>query len=231
MAGERTCPSCGATVGVDDRFCRQCGKPLIEAAQGEPAGKAAGPTEAAIQPGEQLRPAQAEPADQPSDQARTIWEARPSLKRHLSVVYVCLAVLIVLLLRLAIAWPEGFTSWLIWTAPFVLALAGLARSAWKILTESLCLQYRLTADRLFVRRGLLRVTVDQTELIRVDDIRVRQGLIDRLLGLGDVEIISTDATDAQLVLRGIPRPMELAETLRQAVHAIRSKRSLFMERI
>ena len=64
-------------------------------------------------------------------------------------------------------------------------------------------RYRLTGQRLFIEKGILSQTIDQTELIRVDDVRLRKKLVDRIFGLGSIEILSTDTTDKSITIVGI----------------------------
>ena len=97
---------------------------------------------------------------------------------------------------------------------------------WRIIGR----RYRLTDQRLFIERGVLTQTIDQTELIRVDDVRVRKTLLDRVFGLGDVEINSTDASDATIILEGIRDPDRISEDVRSRMRALR-KRSLFIENL
>ncbi len=91
-------------------------------------------------------------------------------------------------------------------------------------------RYRLTSQRLFVSRGLVVRTTDQIELIRVDDIRVRQGPIQRAMGLGDVVILSTDLTDQECVLHGVLAPEKVGEDIRRHNRELR-KRSSFVKRL
>ena len=91
-------------------------------------------------------------------------------------------------------------------------------------------RYRLTSQRLFVERGILSQTVDQTELIRVDDVRLHKSLMDRILGLGTVEVMSTDATDENLRVIGIAAPEQVAEAIRTNMRHLRRK-SLFVENL
>jgi len=81
-----------------------------------------------------------------------------------------------------------------------------------------------------LERGILSQTIDQTELIRVDDVRVRKSLLDRVFGLGDVEITSTDASDRLVVLEGIRDPDQVAEDIRSRMRSLR-KSSLFIENL
>ena len=89
-------------------------------------------------------------------------------------------------------------------------------------------RYRLTSQRLFMERGILSKTLDQTELIRVDDVRLHKSFFDRIFGLGSVTVIATDATHGNIVIPGIRDPDRVAELIRANMRTLR-KKSLFME--
>jgi hypothetical protein len=72
--------------------------------------------------------------------------------------------------------------------------------------------------------------VDQTELIRVDDVRVKKSMMDRLFGLGSVETLSTDQTDRETMIAGIAEPDKVAEAIRARMRTMR-KKSLFVENL
>lgn len=132
----------------------------------------------------------------------------------------------------AFLWLAGETwsgSVKFWCAVIPIVLVGAYLGAtifWRIIGR----RYRLTDQRLFIERGVLAQTIDQTELIRVDDVRVRKTLLDRVFGLGDVEINSTDASDAFILIEGIRDPDRIAEDVRSRMRALR-KKSLFIENL
>ena len=64
----------------------------------------------------------------------------------------------------------------------------------------------------------------------MDDVRVTQGLVDRIVGCGTVEVISTDMSDARLNLVGVADPDKIAEHIRQCMRTLR-KKSLFVENL
>jgi uncharacterized membrane protein YdbT with pleckstrin-like domain len=117
----------------------------------------------------------------------------------------------------------------------IAAVPGLLWSLWtvgRMLIDPINLRYWLTTDRLFIRRGILRRTTDQTELIRVDDIRVHQGIIDRVFGIGNVEVdCESDITDAKLVLAGVDDPTHVAELVRTGMQKLRRARGVFVEKL
>ncbi len=125
---------------------------------------------------------------------------------------------------------EGLTGWtafLIWCVTTMLTgLVILTKAALVILGR----RYRLTTQRLFIERGIISQTIDQTELIRVDDVRVHKTIVDRLFGLGSVEVMGTDATDQHLMIEGVVSPEQVAESIRSHMRIMRRK-SLFVENL
>ncbi len=117
----------------------------------------------------------------------------------------------------------------------VVAGLGLLWSLWilgQMLLDPVRLRYWLTIDRLFIRRGILARTIDQTELIRVDDIRVTQGLIDQMLGIGNVEVVApTDRTDGDITLLGVAEPMKVAEMIRENMRNLRQRRGMYIANV
>ncbi len=91
-------------------------------------------------------------------------------------------------------------------------------------------RYRLTDQRLFIEKGILSQTIDQTELIRVDDVRVHKSLVDRVLGMGTIEVLSTDASDRSVTITGVKDAEAVAEHIRVHMRSLRS-RSLFVENL
>ena len=67
-------------------------------------------------------------------------------------------------------------------------------------------------------------------MIRVDDLRIRKTLPDRILGLGSIEVLSTDQTDRSMVIEGVRGPEAIAEHIRRNMRAMRRK-SLFVENL
>lgn len=91
--------------------------------------------------------------------------------------------------------------------------------------------YQLTTQRLFIHRGVLARVTDQMELLRVDDVRIMQSVIDRIVNTGSLELFSSDESDDNVTLRSISAPMEVAEALRLHVRGARSKGTLAVERV
>lgn len=131
-----------------------------------------------------------------------------------------------------IGWWTARAEWLtfahaFWAVTALLLISG-ACVVGPVALTILSHRYRLTSQRLFIVRGILSQTVDQTELIRVDDVRLHKNFLDRVFGLGSVVILSTDATDAEIIIPGIRNPEKVAEAIRANMRVLR-KKSLYVE--
>jgi hypothetical protein len=89
--------------------------------------------------------------------------------------------------------------------------------------ESRAVRYELTTERLRVIRGILSRSVDEIELTRVRDVMVEQSLTQRALGIGNVRLVTTDATSAELLLHDVEDPEQIKELVRQAVREQRHR--------
>ena len=83
--------------------------------------------------------------------------------------------------------------------------------------------YVLTSTRLIIIKGILSRTVDEIELFRIVDSKSFQGPIDRIANLGTITVSSTDKTGIA-VMRKIPYPHDVRDTLRQAYYKARQDR-------
>ena len=82
-------------------------------------------------------------------------------------------------------------------------------------------KYRLTNQRLFKRTGLIARHEEEIELYRIQDVKMNQGIIQRLLKIGDITVVSTDETTPVLSINGVRNPVEVKETLRTAYREAR----------
>jgi hypothetical protein len=87
-------------------------------------------------------------------------------------------------------------------------------------------RYRISNYRIDFERGLLSRRIDTLELWHVEDIAFHQSLIDRIMGVGDIKVISHDDTTPQLMLKGLPNPRPLFESLKQRIIAVKRQRGV-----
>lgn len=91
---------------------------------------------------------------------------------------------------------------------------------------SLVETYTLTNERIKIVRGLVSRDVENFELIRVQDIDLKQNVGERMLGIGDIAIRGQDASRPVITLRNIAKPEEVYETLRRAWLEARKRHGL-----
>jgi uncharacterized membrane protein YdbT with pleckstrin-like domain len=105
-------------------------------------------------------------------------------------------------------------------SPIVVAVAGPVPVALAVLYTWLVrlgTRYRLYQDSLEVETGLVSRNIENLQLFRVRDLRLRQSVLGRLLGVGDISVTSTDQSTPHLTIRGVDQPRALYETLRASV--------------
>lgn len=86
--------------------------------------------------------------------------------------------------------------------------------------------YRVDTMRIEIESGLLWKRIDNLELWRVKDLQYRQGLVQRMLGVADVVLHTSDATNPVVVLQHIHGARGLYDALRDAVDASRRARGV-----
>ena len=116
----------------------------------------------------------------------------------------------------------GLLIWGVLLAPVGIGVILLLR-AWYLVAST---RYRLTNQRLFAETGLIAKNLEEVELFRVKDVTLRQGVLDRLLGVGTVTVLSTDDTAPELALAGVRDPLAAKEALRTAFRAARQREGM-----
>ncbi|MEZ4859900.1 MAG: PH domain-containing protein [Caldilineaceae bacterium] len=86
--------------------------------------------------------------------------------------------------------------------------------------------YELTSQRVRVIKGLLGNQIEEVELVRVRDTKVKQHVGERMLDIGDVTILSNDPSTPELVLNNVKDPIEVREKIRNAVIKEKDRRGL-----
>ncbi|KYF71091.1 PH domain-containing protein [Sorangium cellulosum] len=126
---------------------------------------------------------------------------------------------------------EGTPSWKAWFWSYVaagvlsLVLVGLVWLGvlhWKRKS----LHYKITDRTIDYEAGLLTRRVETLQLWRVHDIDLRQSFMERLLDIAEIRVFTRDASDPELVIRGLPASRELFEAIKNAAELARQQRVL-----
>jgi uncharacterized membrane protein YdbT with pleckstrin-like domain len=119
-------------------------------------------------------------------------------------------------------------KWSILGIGAVLLWGGLLLS---LAVQRLSVKYRLTNQRLFHEKGILRRVTDRIEVIDIDDVTVVQGIVERMLNVGTIRVTSSDRTNPELQMPGIDDVKIVADMIDKARRAERERRGLFIESV
>ena len=87
-------------------------------------------------------------------------------------------------------------------------------------------RYELTNHRIRTVRGVLGRSVEEIELVRVRDTKATQHTGERLINVGDISVISNDASTPEFVLNNVKDPFEIREMIRKAALEEKERRGL-----
>lgn len=77
-------------------------------------------------------------------------------------------------------------------------------------------RYEVSPDRIEWSRGILDRRVDNLDMFRVIDLKMRRSVLDCIFGIGTVGLITTDKTDPKFEFEKIHRSRELYDIIKKA---------------
>jgi uncharacterized membrane protein YdbT with pleckstrin-like domain len=86
--------------------------------------------------------------------------------------------------------------------------------------------YRVTSQRIIIESGLFSRSLEEIDMRSVDDIEFRQSFLERIFGIGEIAIVSTDKVAPRRALHGIHDPRNTRELIRGAAYQV-TQRQLF----
>ena len=98
----------------------------------------------------------------------------------------------------------------IWKAGIIVSILILLG----ILIHRYRLLFTVTSKRVIMRVGLIAKNTDEVEIRHTRELAVRQGVMERILNYGDVEISTAAGTGAEVIFTGISYPDDLKEAIR-----------------
>lgn len=87
-------------------------------------------------------------------------------------------------------------------------------------------RYELTSQRLRIFKGVFSRDLEEIDLVRVRDTKVKQHMGERMVGVGDVTVFSTDKNNLEVTLHNVKDPVDVRETIRKAYLAEQERRGL-----
>lgn len=83
--------------------------------------------------------------------------------------------------------------------------------------------YEITESRIIIEKGIFTKKRDEIRLYRIRDISTKRNLFERMIGIGDITVFSSDATNPQFLLRNIKNSKNVADLLGATVEKSRIK--------
>jgi uncharacterized membrane protein YdbT with pleckstrin-like domain len=109
----------------------------------------------------------------------------------------------------------------------VIPIAGVAVFFFGVNLYRRSIQFRVTNTVIETERGLLSKRIDVLQLWRCRDVRYKQNLIDRILGVAHIEVFAQDATTPHLEIVGMPASRQLFEQLRDSIEIQRQAKNVY----
>ncbi|MGI8978291.1 MAG: PH domain-containing protein [Pirellulaceae bacterium] len=208
------CTACNTESPAESTFCPKCGKPL--AVTGAPPPTKTETMQARV---EDIR-------NSTEDAEHDLWRGGFSPKAMIG--YWLLAGLVTLIAIVVGVLLSDLLAWIIG-----LAVAGSLWLAFALylLYQRLGVEYQLTTQRLFQRKGILARVTNRVEVIDIDDVQFSQSLVERFLGVGTIRILSSDISDPKLVMIGIDDVKNVADIIDKVRRDERRKRGLHIETV
>ncbi len=215
----KSCPFCAETIRYAAIKCRFCGEFLSgDRRPGDPKPQ---PQSQSEQPKEDVAE---------NEEGGPLWSGRPSVfaltgafLKTACFTAVCwvlyhypVTALVTYLpkVTVSVALLARIEAWLDLGALLLIAGAIFALF-WRILSLK-SVRYEVTPDRIEWSRGIFDRRVDNIDMFRVIDLKLRRSLIDCLVGIGTVIIATTDESDPQFEFTHVRNCRDLYDTLKEA---------------
>jgi uncharacterized membrane protein YdbT with pleckstrin-like domain len=154
-------------------------------------------------------------------QETLVWRGTPSQWTNFGVYFICLILAAVVIAAYYLVPPQPFSQSLILLGlivPFVWAL-----SRW---ISTRCQRYEVTSERVKITTGLLSRRTSEIELYRVRDYSIVEPFWLRVVGCGDIVLLTADSSSPSFVLHAVPHAATLKDQIRTHTERMRQRRGV-----
>jgi uncharacterized membrane protein YdbT with pleckstrin-like domain len=151
-----------------------------------------------------------------------IWDEYPSQRTIFPRVIAVLVLFVIafVLLRLPLLPATARPNWngrdvLSWGVVLLGALIILAMLL-RNLIRLRSIRYRLSTQRIFIEYGIFNKRTDEIELEKYKDVFVNQDFWDKIVGCGDIQVITGDVTNPTVNILDVIDPIGKKESIRKA---------------
>lgn len=153
---------------------------------------------------------------------RTLFRGHPAVATVIGAVIFNILLVMVMAVALVFVWRKLPVSNLRYCT-LILPLIPAAVLASKLIVLKF-ITYEITTERVRFTRGILSRRTDELELYRVKDTSLIEPFMLRLFGVGNILLVTNDATTPTIELKGIRNAGPVREQLRASIEECRVRK-------
>jgi uncharacterized membrane protein YdbT with pleckstrin-like domain len=118
----------------------------------------------------------------------------------------------------------GYIIFGVGASPFTMGIT-LIIPIWKMI-ETYYTMYEIYDDKIIHRRGVFTVTTDEILMYRIKAINLYEPFLFRLVGISNLNLMTSDKYVTEITLQAIPKGMEFRNLLREVVEETRQMKGV-----